>query len=94
MTKIGKSVGKHTKHSTEDKMLLYYYKSTEYFEKNKNRVYTALTILVVIIAVIFIYFRNESQKNETAALELAKVKQIYAADMYLYGYQWRFARLV
>jgi outer membrane protein assembly factor BamD (BamD/ComL family) len=82
MTKISKTVGKHNKHNMEDKLLMYYYKAIEYFEKNKNRVYTALTVLVVIIAVIFIYFRNESQKNETAALELAKVKQIYAADMF------------
>ena len=39
-------------------------------------------MFVIIIAVIFIYFRNQSQKSETAALELAKVKQIYAADMF------------
>ena len=73
---------KSSKHGTEEKMMLWYYKGTEYFEKNKNRVYTILTVLVIIIAVIFIYFRNQSQKSETAALELAKVKQIYSADMY------------
>lgn len=73
---------KSSKHGTEEKMMFWYYKGTEYFEKNKNRVYTILTVFVIIIAVIFIYFRNQSQKSETAALELAKVKQIYAADMY------------
>lgn len=82
MAKLGKSLGKSSKHGTEEKMMLWYYKGTEYFEKNKNRVYTVLTVLVLIIAVIFIYFRNQSQKSETAALELAKVKQIYAADMF------------
>jgi tetratricopeptide (TPR) repeat protein len=82
MAKLGKSQGKASKANTEEKMMLYYYKAQEYFEKNKNRVYTVLTVLVVIIAVIFIYFRNQGQKNETAALELSKVKQIYAADMY------------
>ncbi len=75
-------LAKHTKHGTEEKMMLWYYKATEYFEKNKNRVYTVLTVLVIVLAVIFIYFRNESQKSETATLELAKVKQIYAADMF------------
>lgn len=82
MAKLGKSLSKAQKHSTEDKMLEYYYKGTQYFQENKNRVYTVLTILVVIIAVIFIYFRNQSQKNETAALELSKVKQYYAMDMF------------
>jgi outer membrane protein assembly factor BamD (BamD/ComL family) len=73
---------KHGKHGTEEKMLFWYYKALEYFEANKNRVYTILTVVVLIIAVIFIYFRNQSQKSETATLELAKVKQIYNADMY------------
>jgi len=82
MAKLGKTLSKSSKSNTEEKMMLYYYKAVEYFEKNKNRVYTALTILVVIIAVIFIYFRNQSAKNETAALELSKVKQVYAMDMY------------
>lgn len=82
MAKLGKSLSKAQKHSTEDKMLEYYYKGTQYFENNKNRVYTVLTILVIIIAVVFIYFRNQSQKGETAALELSKVKQFYAMDMY------------
>jgi len=82
MAKLGKSYGKSSKQGTEEKMMFWYYKATEYFEKNKNRVYTILTVFVIIIAVIFIYFRNQSQKSETAALELAKVKQIYAADMF------------
>lgn len=82
MSKIGKNVGKHQKHGTEEKMMYWYYKGIEYFEANKNRVYTVLTVFVLIIAVIFIYFRNENQKSETAALELAKVKQIYSADMF------------
>lgn len=82
MAKLGKSLSKSQKHSTEDKMLEYYYKGTQYFEKNKNRVYTVLTILVVIIAIIFIYFRNQSQQAETAALELSKVKQFYSMDMF------------
>ncbi|MCE1164845.1 MAG: tetratricopeptide repeat protein [Bacteroidetes bacterium] len=80
MAKLGKTLTKSSKASTEETLMLYYYKAQEYFQKNKNRVYTALTVLVVIIAVIFIYFRNQSAKNETAALELSKVKQIYAMD--------------
>lgn len=80
MAKLGKSLKKAHKHNTEDKMLEYYYKGTDYFEKNKNRVYTVLTVIVILIVVVFIYFRNQSQKEETAALELSKVKNIYAMD--------------
>ncbi len=80
MAKLGKTLTKSSKATTEEKLMLYYYKAQEYFNANKNRVYTILTVLVVIIAVIFIYFRNQSAKNETAALELSKVKQVYAMD--------------
>jgi|WetSurSiteA1Bulk_404760.scaffolds.fasta_scaffold22081_2 tetratricopeptide (TPR) repeat protein len=82
MAKIGKTVTKQTKHTAEDKLVFYYYKAVEYFQQNKNRVYTVIGILVAIIAVIFIYFRSQSQKSETAALELSKVKQYYTMDMF------------
>jgi tetratricopeptide (TPR) repeat protein len=82
MSKIGKTITKQTKHSAEDKLVFYYYKAVEYFQQNKNRAYTALTIIIAVIAVIFIYFRSQSQKSETAALELAKVRQYYSMDLY------------
>lgn len=82
MAKLGKTLSKSEKHTSEEKLLYYYYKVTEYIENNKNRFYTFLTILVVIIAVIFIYFRSQSNKSESASLELSKVKQIYEMEMY------------
>lgn len=82
MAKLAKTLKKTHKHNTEDKMLEYYYKGTDYFEKNKNRVYTVLTVIVVLIVVVFVYFRNQGQKEETAALELSKVKNIFAMDNY------------
>jgi len=78
MAKLGKPVKK----SPEEKVMDFYYQAVDYFEKNKNRVYTILTVVVVIIAAIFLYFRNQSNQNETADLELNKVKQFYIAGSY------------
>ena len=78
MAKLGKNISR----TNEDKLLSFYYKSVDYFEKNKNRVYTILTIIAVIIAVIFVFFRNQASKSESASLELSKVKQFYLSGSY------------
>lgn len=72
---------KHPKRA-EDSIADYYYKATDYYQANRNRVLTILTVVVVIAAVIFIYFRNQSSKNETANTELSKTKQLYLAGNY------------
>jgi tetratricopeptide (TPR) repeat protein len=82
MAKLGKSLHKSAKVSTEEKLLEKYYKSTEYYQNNKNRVYTILTVVIVLIVVAFIYFRNQNSNSEAAALELSKVKQFYSMDLY------------
>jgi len=78
MAKLGKNVGK----THEDKLMSLYYKSTEYYENNKNRVYTIALSVVVVVALIFIYFNYKSKNNETAGIELAKVRMVYASGSY------------
>ena len=78
MAKLGKNVGK----SHEDKLIAFYYKSQEYYEANKNRVYLIATSVVVVIALIFFYFNYKSKNNETAGIELSKVKMVYSSGLY------------
>lgn len=66
----------------EDKIMDYYYRFIEYYKENKNKVWTIVTIIVVIGAVVFLYFKNLSEKQETATLELSKVKPIYLSGAY------------
>ena len=79
MAKLGKNIQK----PHDDKLMALYYKSTEYYENNKNRVYTIALSVVVVIALIFFYFNYKSKNNEAAGLELAKVKGIYANGLYM-----------
>ncbi|MCX6164434.1 MAG: tetratricopeptide repeat protein [Ignavibacteriae bacterium] len=79
MAKLGKNVGK----SHEDKLLAFYYKSLEYYEANKNRVYLIVTSVIVVVALIFFYFNYKTKNNETAGIELSKVKMVYSSGLYL-----------
>jgi hypothetical protein len=79
MAKLGKNVGK----SSEDKLIAFYYKSLEYYEANKNRVYIIATSVVVIVALIFFYFNYKTKNNETAGIELSRVKAVYSSGSYL-----------
>jgi tetratricopeptide (TPR) repeat protein len=74
MAKLGKNVSK----SHEDKLMVLYYKSQEYYENNKNRVYIIATIVVAVVALIFFYFNYKTRNNENAGLELSKIKGVYA----------------
>jgi hypothetical protein len=78
MAKSGKNVSK----SHEDKLMDLYYKSIEYYENNKNRVYIIATSVVVVIALIFFYFNYKTKNNETAGIELSKIKSVYASGLY------------
>ncbi|MFA5405648.1 MAG: hypothetical protein WC358_12010 [Ignavibacteria bacterium] len=78
MTKLGKNISK----SNEDKLMVFYYKSMEYYENNKNRVYLIVTSIVVVIALIFFYFNYKTKNNETAGIELSKVKMVYSSGLY------------
>lgn len=69
-------------HSTDDKILELYYKSLDYFNNNKKRVYTILGIAAVVIALVFIYFMRKGEQSENAMIELTKVSEIYATGNY------------
>jgi|WetSurMetagenome_2_1015567.scaffolds.fasta_scaffold94573_1 tetratricopeptide (TPR) repeat protein len=74
MAKLGKNISK----SHEDKLMAFYYKSQEYYENNKNRVYIIATIVVAIVALIFFYFNYKTRNNETAGIEISKIKNVYS----------------
>jgi len=74
-------MNKH-KHQTEDKLMAIYYKSADFFEKNKKHVYTALTILVIAIAGIILLKNKREADNEKAAVEMSKIQQLYSAGNY------------
>jgi tetratricopeptide (TPR) repeat protein len=78
MAKLGKNISK----SHEDKLMAFYYKSQEYYENNKNRVYIIATIVVAIVALIFFYFNYKTRNNETAGIELSKIKNIYSSGSF------------
>lgn len=65
-----------TKHN-DDKLLATYYNARNYFENNKRVVYIALTVLVVIIAGIILYFNKKSANEDNAALALSKIQPVY-----------------
>lgn len=67
------------KHHQEDKLMSTYYKAVDFFEKNKKHVYTALTILIVLIAGIILFVNKRTANNELAAVEIEKVKPLYNA---------------
>lgn len=64
----------------DDKLMTVYYKAVDFFEKNKKRVYSALTILAIIIAGIYIYVQKRKSNNEIAAVEFEKIKNVYSAN--------------
>jgi hypothetical protein len=78
MAKSGKKVGK----THEDKLMALYYKSTDYYENNKNRVYIIATAVVAVIALLFFYFNYKARNNEAAGIELSKIKSVYSNGLY------------
>ena len=68
------------KHHQEDKLMMAYYKAADFFDKNKKHIYTALTILVVVIAGIILLVNKRTANNELAAVEIEKIKPVYAAN--------------
>ena len=66
----------------DDKILEFYYQFQEYYKEHKNRVWTIITVILIAAVVVFIYFKNVSEKQETATLELSKVKPVYMSGAY------------
>jgi tetratricopeptide (TPR) repeat protein len=70
------------KHQQDDKIAALYYQAVDYFEKNKNKVYWVITGVIVVIAVIFIYFKSQNAKEIEASDALVKIQTIYFSGNY------------
>lgn len=66
----------------EDKLTVLYYKAVDYYDKNKNRVYWIATSFVVVIAIVFIYFKSQAAKETEANNQLVRVQNIYFSGSY------------
>lgn len=69
-------------HHTEEKLMTFYYKAVDFFEKNKKHVYTALTIVVIAVAGIILLVNKRKANNEIAGVELQKISDIYNTGNY------------
>jgi len=66
----------------EDKLVTTYYKSIDYFNQHKNKIYLYGGIVVVLIAAIFWYVNNKAANNEKATTELGKILASYEKGAY------------
>ena len=66
----------------EDKLVTTYFEAQTFFEANRKRLGTAMTILVVIIAAGWIYFNNRAENNLSATTDLGKVMRLYDDGRY------------
>ncbi len=64
----------------DDKLMTAYYKAVDFFDKNKKHVYTALVILAIAIAGIYILVQKKKSNNEIASMELEKIRPVYLAN--------------
>jgi len=55
----------------------FYYKSRNFFEENKNKVFTYLVAVAVVVIAVILYMNYKSGQNEEAAIHLAKVMEMY-----------------
>lgn len=61
----------------EDKLVEFYYKSRNFFEENKNKVFTYLVAVAVVVIAVILYMNYKSGQNEEAAIHLTKVMEMY-----------------
>ncbi len=80
LTKQKKLVRKEIK---EDKLVEYYYKSLSFFDENKNKVFTYLGVVALIIVAVILFMNYRSGQNEEAAGHLSKVMDMYDVGDYL-----------
>lgn len=67
----------------EDKLVEMYYKSQSFFEENKNKVFTYLGVVGLVVVAVILFMNYRSGQNEDAALHLAKVMEMYDMGDYL-----------
>jgi tetratricopeptide (TPR) repeat protein len=73
----------------EDKLVEFYYRSISFFEKNKNRIFIYLGVLVLVVAAVFIYINHKNSQNDKAGELLGKVMDVYDAGSYLEAIEGR-----
>ncbi len=61
----------------EDKLVEFYYKSISFFEENKNRIFTYLGAIALVVVAVILFMNYRSGQNEEAAGHLSKAMDIY-----------------
>ena len=67
----------------EDKLVEFYYKSQSFFEENKNKIFTYLGALALVVVAVILFMNYRSGQNEEAAGHLSKVMDMYDMGDYL-----------
>jgi tetratricopeptide (TPR) repeat protein len=67
----------------EDKLVEFYYKSQSFFEENKNKVFTYLGAVALVVIAVILFMNYRSGQNEEAAGHLSKVIDMYDMGDYL-----------
>ncbi|RMD94745.1 MAG: hypothetical protein D6813_01615, partial [Calditrichaeota bacterium] len=66
----------------EDKLVTYYFKTTDYLRQNSRFLSSLIIGLAIIVFLTFLYAKNKSAKEENAAVELTKAKAEYFQKNY------------
>jgi tetratricopeptide (TPR) repeat protein len=66
----------------QDKLVETYYKIYGFVQDNKQRVSLYGGLLLILIFAVIFYVNNRKQKNESAAIELARVMDLFDAGNY------------
>jgi tetratricopeptide (TPR) repeat protein len=61
----------------EDKLVEFYYKSISFFEENKNKVFTYLGVVALVVVAVILFMNYRSGQNEEAASHLSKAMDMY-----------------
>ncbi|MCX7834242.1 MAG: hypothetical protein N2490_08545 [Ignavibacteria bacterium] len=72
----------------DNKLFNYYLVISDFIEKHKKYIYTALLIILAVVVVFILYTKKKSTDNEEASTELIKVRDWYlkgAYDQAIYG---------
>lgn len=61
----------------EDKLVEFYYKSLSFFEENKNKIFTYLGAIALVVIAVILFMNYRTGQNEEAAGHLSKVMDMY-----------------
>lgn len=73
----------------EDKLLNLYKTAVVFFEKHKNRIFSYLGVLVIIVAAVYFYINQKSENNVKASDELSRIMSLYKQGAYLEAIEGR-----